>query len=169
FENLESNMATCGRFLRLLSSIRRRLHAAKVCRAQSGCRHQKLPQRTPSKFLLRRWRRGRPGRRRGCCGSQTQPRKPAQESRPNRPSILPAQAARFVERTTGDGLSLLGPKLPESGIPLGGCQLRSHVFAPPPLDLPVAFALRRRRLYYLRTRRNVESRSPLSLPGVEPF
>src|SRR5439155_22123606 len=97
------------------------------------------------------------------------PRKPAQESRPNRPSILPAQAARFVERTTGDGLSLLGPQLPESGIPLGDCQLRSHVFAPPPPGLPVAFALRRRRLYYLRTRRNVESRSPLSLPGVEPF
>ena len=45
--------------------------------------------------------------------------------------------------TIGDGLSLLVSQLPGSGIPVGGCRLRSHVFALPPPGLPVALWLTR--------------------------
>src|SRR6267378_3156440 len=102
-----------------------------------------MTKRTPLKFPLQGWRRGRPQMRRGCCGWQRLPQKPAQALRPNHPSVQPARVARFAERTIGDGLSLLESQLPELGISVEDSRLKSCAFAPPPPRLPVAAALTR--------------------------
>src|SRR5207248_3532663 len=94
-------------------------------------------QRSPLIFLLQRWRRDRPGRRRGCCGSQTLPQKLARGLRPNHPSVPPAPAARFAERTIADEPSPLPLQRPESVVPFGDRRPTSHAFAPPPPGLPV--------------------------------
>src|SRR6266478_197965 len=136
-------MAMYDRFLRPWSLVRRRNHEAEVCPCRSGCRHQKLPQRTPLKFPLQCWRRDPPQMQRGCCALQTLQQTPEQGLRPNHPSVRPARVVRFAERTIGDGLSLLESQLPELGISVEDSRLKSCAFAPPPPRLPVAAALTR--------------------------